>query len=389
MSSVFISYSRKDERFARQVATALSNRGFDVWIDVEDIPVGMKWSSAIQQGLDTADAMIVVISPDSMASNNVEDEWQYFLDQKKSVFPVLLRSAKIHFQLSRIQYIDFQSQDFTVAFADLESELLKKGIMPGGPPSSGGLRGMGNLPPKRGLPWWVWAAGALGLLVVILLLVAAAGGGAAVTGTPTLAPSDTLQPSVTSTRTRRPVLSPDQLTATEAAAIAQAETDIALTDLAGTIGPVGTQVAAQTATADALTATADTFTDTPTPNRLQTLVAGRATQTAVANLTATVIAQTPSATPTPACANVPPPRLSVGENGAVVARDLPVRLRSAPSLDANVLVSLPGGTSFVVLDGPLCDQADGVLWWRLGWEAGEGWAVEGQGDTYFLEPIAP
>ena len=169
MSSVFISYSRKDERFARQLATALSNRGFDVWIDVEDIPAGMKWSSAIQQGLDTADAMVVVISPDSMASNNVEDEWQYFLDQKKSVFPVLLRSAKIHFQLSRIQYIDFQSQDFTVAFADLESELLKKGITPGGPPSSGGVRGMGDLPPKRGIPWWVWAAAALGLVVVILL----------------------------------------------------------------------------------------------------------------------------------------------------------------------------------------------------------------------------
>lgn len=393
MSSVFISYSRKDERFARQLATELSNRGFDVWIDVEDIPAGMKWSSAIQQGLDMANAMVVVISPDSMASNNVEDEWQYFLDQKKPVFPVLLRTAKIHFQLSRIQYIDFQRQDFGVAFADLEGELLKKGIAPGSPPSHAGGSGSGKPPGGSRLPLWAWGGGALAMIVLVLLLVAATGGNSsAATVTPTLAPSDTLAPSVTPTRTRRPVLSADELTATEAAAISQAETDIALTDIAGTIAanaPAATVAAGQTATADALTATADTFTETPTPNRLQTLVAGRATQTAVANQTATVVAQTPSATSTPACLTAPEPRLEIGQNGAVVASELPQRIRSAPSLDADVLVSLPGGTQFVVLDGPLCDQADGVLWWRIGWEAGEGWTVEAQGDIYFLEPIAP
>ena len=66
----------------------------------------MKWSSAIQQGLDAGDLLIVIISPNSMVSRNVEDEWQYYLDNHKPVIPVLLHPAKIHFQLSRIQYID-------------------------------------------------------------------------------------------------------------------------------------------------------------------------------------------------------------------------------------------------------------------------------------------
>lgn len=385
MSSVFISYSRKDERFARQLATALSVRGFDVWIDVEDIPPGMKWSSAIQQGLDTANAMVVVISPDSMASTNVEDEWQYFLDQRKPVIPVLLREAKIHFQLSRIQYVDCLRQPFDPAFEALVAELARKGLTPGAP----GPAPSGAKPPAGRIPIWAWAAGALGIVILLLVLVAAWGGPQPpASGTPTLAASDTA--AATATRTRRPILSVEQLTATEAAALAQAETDVALTDQAATIeanAPAATVAANQTATADALTATADAFTDTPTPNRLQTLVAGRATQTAVAGLTATVAAQTPSLTPTPACDAALAPRMTVDGHGAVIEGELGQRVRSAPALDAGIVTTLPGGTRFIVLDGPLCDQTNGVLWWQIEWEGGAGWTVEGQGDTYFIEPV--
>ncbi len=128
MARIFISYSRKDESFARRLATSLSQLGADIWIDLEDIPAGMKWSSAIQQGLDTGDILIVIISPDSMASRNVEDEWQYYLDNGKAVVPVLLHPAKIHFQLNRIQYIDFQRQDYNLALRQLHGELARKGV---------------------------------------------------------------------------------------------------------------------------------------------------------------------------------------------------------------------------------------------------------------------
>lgn len=128
MPRIFISYSRKDEAFGRRLATSLSQMGADVWIDLEDIPVGMKWSSAIQEGLDTANILIVIISPDSMASRNVEDEWQYYLDNRKPVIPILLRPAKIHFQLSRIQYIDFQRQEYDLALRQLYAELSRKGV---------------------------------------------------------------------------------------------------------------------------------------------------------------------------------------------------------------------------------------------------------------------
>jgi formylglycine-generating enzyme required for sulfatase activity len=128
MARIFISYARKHEAFARKLAGSLSNVGASVWLDVEDIPAGMNWSSAIQEGLDFCDVMLVIIAPESMASKNVGDEWQYYLDEGKVVIPVLLERAKVHFQIRRLQYVDFLAQNYDTAFTQLHSELRRKGV---------------------------------------------------------------------------------------------------------------------------------------------------------------------------------------------------------------------------------------------------------------------
>jgi hypothetical protein len=120
---LFISYSRKDGEFARRLALSLSDSGADIWLDVEDIPAGVKWSTAVQQGLLQADVMLVIISPDSMKSKNVEDEWQYFLDMNKPIIPVLWKPTALHFQLSRVQYVDFHSNTYNVALFQLLTEI--------------------------------------------------------------------------------------------------------------------------------------------------------------------------------------------------------------------------------------------------------------------------
>ncbi|MBN8633892.1 MAG: toll/interleukin-1 receptor domain-containing protein [Anaerolineae bacterium] len=128
MTQIFISYSRKDEAFARRLTTSLCLLGAEVWIDLEDIPLGVKWSTAIQDGLNESEVMIIILSPDSMASSNVEDEWQYFLDQKKPVIPVLLRPCSIHFQLNRLQRVHFHERDYDSAFEELHTELQERGF---------------------------------------------------------------------------------------------------------------------------------------------------------------------------------------------------------------------------------------------------------------------
>jgi formylglycine-generating enzyme required for sulfatase activity len=186
MPRIFISYSRQDQEFALRLATSLRETGIDVWIDLEDIPAGMKWSSAIQEGLDTAELMIVIISPESMASRNVEDEWQYYLDNSKPVIPVLLKPSKIHFQLSRIQYIDFHKQNYSTALNQLFAEFRRKGIRLENAPNVLERPPISHVPPeyptlvptrspkpqRRGL---IIGLAALGLIVLIAVFLVVRG----------------------------------------------------------------------------------------------------------------------------------------------------------------------------------------------------------------------
>jgi hypothetical protein len=116
MKRIFISYSREDETFARLLALELDRFKADVWIDVEKIIAGMIWETAIQDGLDSSDAMLVIISPDSVNSVEVEKEWQQFIRTKKLVIPVLWRSVeKIPKELANFQYVNFSSQSYKIA----------------------------------------------------------------------------------------------------------------------------------------------------------------------------------------------------------------------------------------------------------------------------------
>ncbi|HEX2618562.1 MAG TPA: TIR domain-containing protein [Phototrophicaceae bacterium] len=127
-SRVFISYSRDDEKFVKRLAALLVKQGINIWLDLEAISGGSNWSTSIQQGLKACSLMLLVLSPESMASSNVQDEWQYFMDQKKSIIPIRLKPTELHFQLQRIQYVDFHERDFNQAFTALRQALVEIGL---------------------------------------------------------------------------------------------------------------------------------------------------------------------------------------------------------------------------------------------------------------------
>jgi hypothetical protein len=129
-SKVFISYSRKDELFARALAVDLEACGAEIWIDIDDIPVGARWSAAIQEGLRQSQVMILITSPDAMASANVEDEWNYFFDKKKPIVLVYWRTCEPQFQLWRMPRIDFRAQkaQYPAAFKTLIGTLRQQGL---------------------------------------------------------------------------------------------------------------------------------------------------------------------------------------------------------------------------------------------------------------------
>jgi hypothetical protein len=105
----FFSYSRDDSGFVLRLAGDLKATGAHVWLDQLDIEPGQRWARAIQDALNNASRMLVVLSPSSVNSTNVDDEVNFGLEEHKTLVPVLYRDCKIPFRLRPFQYVDFRT----------------------------------------------------------------------------------------------------------------------------------------------------------------------------------------------------------------------------------------------------------------------------------------
>lgn len=120
----FISYSSEDRNFVHKLYKSLRARDIDLWLDIEEIHSGDSWPKAIQSGLDECQAMILVISPDSMESEQVEREWMHYLNvEKRPIHLVRYRPSKINYQISTIQYVDFHEQKYEDSLKKLLKEI--------------------------------------------------------------------------------------------------------------------------------------------------------------------------------------------------------------------------------------------------------------------------
>lgn len=111
----FVSYERTDSAFALKLAKDLRAAGVRLWLDQLDIVGGQRWDRAIEGALADSEGLIVVLTPESVASDNVMDEVSYALEKGKLVVPVLRRECDVPFRLRRVQYIDFQEYEDGIA----------------------------------------------------------------------------------------------------------------------------------------------------------------------------------------------------------------------------------------------------------------------------------
>jgi hypothetical protein len=118
-SKVFFSYARADSEFVLKLAEKMRSAGVDLWIDQLDIPTGARWDQTVGDALKSCPCLLVILSPTSVASENVMDEVAYAIDQKKKILPVLHQNCDIPFRINRLQHIDFVSDDYDIAFTKL------------------------------------------------------------------------------------------------------------------------------------------------------------------------------------------------------------------------------------------------------------------------------
>jgi len=108
MSHIFISYSRDDLAFARYLRALLSQEGFSVWMDEQNLHAGTNWWKEIERNIDSCSAFVVVMSPAADESMYVHNEIHRALNQKKAIFPILL-TGKPFSLLANIQYEDLRA----------------------------------------------------------------------------------------------------------------------------------------------------------------------------------------------------------------------------------------------------------------------------------------
>lgn len=121
---IFISYSRKDSEFARRLNDALQVQGKTTWFDQDSIASATDFQAEIRQGISGADNLVLILSPDSVASPYCRMELDYALELHKRVIPVLWRRIlpeEQHPAIRTIQWIDFQGQgrDFWLNLGEL------------------------------------------------------------------------------------------------------------------------------------------------------------------------------------------------------------------------------------------------------------------------------
>jgi uncharacterized protein YjbI with pentapeptide repeats len=96
--SCFISYSSKDEDFAKLLYEDLQNKGVRCWYAPEDMKIGDKIRDRLDKSIQTHDKLLLILSEHSINSEWVEDEVEsgYEQEQKRKptiLFPIRLDDA--------------------------------------------------------------------------------------------------------------------------------------------------------------------------------------------------------------------------------------------------------------------------------------------------------
>ncbi|HXA16910.1 MAG TPA: toll/interleukin-1 receptor domain-containing protein [Thermoanaerobaculia bacterium] len=149
--SCFLSYSSKDDEFARRLYNDLQGKNIRTWYAPEDLKIGDRFRSRIDESIRIHDKLVIILSANSVASDWVETEVESALERerkegKEVLFPIAIDDEGFTSQQSwaadirRKRHIgDFRKwkshDDYTNAFDRLVRDLKKSQppiIMKGG-----------------------------------------------------------------------------------------------------------------------------------------------------------------------------------------------------------------------------------------------------------------
>lgn len=114
MADLFISYSRKDMAFVRNLYDELAVRDFEAWVDWEGIAPCAEWLEEIYAAIDAAESFLFVISSNSVGSEICKQELAHAAQQNKRIIPVVhvdVAAKEVPEDLAKLNWIFFRAND--------------------------------------------------------------------------------------------------------------------------------------------------------------------------------------------------------------------------------------------------------------------------------------
>jgi hypothetical protein len=117
-STIFLSYAREDSEIALKLTRDLKAAGVPIWLDQLDIPPGKRWDRAVEAALQGSKCLLVLLSPNSVSSENVMDEVSYAMEEEKQIVPVIVQKCRLPLRMRRLQFIDL-TRDYNASLEQL------------------------------------------------------------------------------------------------------------------------------------------------------------------------------------------------------------------------------------------------------------------------------
>lgn len=106
---IFISHSKEDIQEADEIYEYLESKGYKCWMDTHDITPGIPYAREIMSGFNNSNAVVVVISKNTLHSVGVLNEIDNVYKRNKIIIPFIIEdlvmSDEMSFYLSRTQWI--------------------------------------------------------------------------------------------------------------------------------------------------------------------------------------------------------------------------------------------------------------------------------------------
>lgn len=126
MKHLYLSFSPRDNRIMAEMRDRLLHQGFKPWIDPEPHPGG-DWRFLIDDAIQNSDAVIVIVTPNSVNSDYVTYEWALALGLGVQVIPVIFKKPdNMHPRLMTLNPFSFYGFKDPAHFWDYFLRELKR-----------------------------------------------------------------------------------------------------------------------------------------------------------------------------------------------------------------------------------------------------------------------